>query len=235
MAFNNRLLDRLEPGSSAAFFSEATLESTGLEDRIDDAGELPKVVFPATAVISLLAEASPSRAVELATVGSEGFVGIPVALGASRFPSGQYAQTQVPGAVWTIPRKRFTALMDEWLDFRALMWRSIQAYQSQLARQVVCNALHNVDQRISRWLLVTADRAYSDEFPMTQEFLSQMLGVRRATVNSAAQRLQNAGVISYKRGVMRILDRSGLAAQSCDCYRVLRIHFEELLGPRPDR
>lgn len=230
MAFHNQLLDRLPAPVAEAFAESATLSSHDLYYRIDDDGLLPTVAFPVDSVISLLTKTLDGHAVELATVGSEGFVSIQVALGADRFPRGEYAQIQVPGALWTVESQFFRAMMVDHPAFASIVFRYAQAYQAQLAQQVACNALHAVDQRVARWLLVTADRARSAEFPLTQEFLSEMLGVRRATVNTVARNLQAAGVIEYARGRLRILDRSALEERTCSCYRDMNERVAEIFG-----
>ena len=110
------------------------------------------------------------------------------------------------------------------------MNRYTQALISMIARAVACNALHSVEQRGSRWLLTTHDRVGADEFILTQEFLAQMLGVTRASVNEVARRLQDVGAINYTRGRVAILDRRTLESRSCECYRVVRNEFDRLLG-----
>jgi CRP-like cAMP-binding protein len=108
--------------------------------------------------------------------------------------------------------------------------RYTQAFLSQIAQSAACNQLHPIDRRCARWLLMSHDRVPGDEFPVTQEFLAQMLGVRRATVTSAASILQRAGFVRYHRGRVRIVDREGLESASCECYRVMRAEYERLIG-----
>ena len=109
--------------------------------------------------------------------------------------------------------------------------RYTQALMSMIARAVACNALHSVQQRACRWLLITHDRIHEDEFLLTQEFLSQMLGVSRASVNEVARQLQEAGAIDYSRGRVAVLNRPELESRSCECYRVIRSEFDNLLQP----
>jgi CRP-like cAMP-binding protein len=111
-----------------------------------------------------------------------------------------------------------------------LVQRSTQAMISQIAQSTVCNHLHSVEQRTCRWLLMSHDRVGADDFPLTQEFLAQMLGVRRPTVTAVAGVLQKAGLIGYHRGRMTVLDRKGLEAASCECYRAVRKELHRLLG-----
>src|SRR5204863_5318248 len=116
--------------------------------------------------------------------------------------------------------------------FRDLVQHYTQAFFAQVSQQVACNGLHSVQERCARWLLLTHDRVGADEFPLTQEFLAQMLGVRRASVTVAAGALQRAGFIRFRRGRLTVLDREGLEGSSCECYRVIRGEFERLLGDR---
>ncbi len=230
MAYGNSLLDRLDADASASLFSDLELVDYALLDRLDDDGAIEHVVFPASVVVSLLTRSENGGPIELVTVGNEGFIGVPVLLGADSFLPGEFAQCQVPGSAWRLERARFEALLEENRAVWQLMAKYVQAYQSLLARQVLCNLLHGVDQRVARWLLVTGDRAHSAEFPLTQDFLSEMLGVRRASVNVAERRLQADGLIEYGRGRMRLLDRPGLELLACRCYSVMNERFDQLLN-----
>jgi CRP-like cAMP-binding protein len=111
-----------------------------------------------------------------------------------------------------------------------LLHRYTQALLAQAAQGVACNRLHSIEQRFCRWMLMTQDRVGRDSFPLTQEFIAQMLGVRRAGVSVVASTIQKAGLIAYQRGTMRILDRAGLEAASCECYRVIREEYERVFG-----
>ena len=166
--------------------------------------------------------------VEVATIGNEGIVGIPAFLGAQGMGARDVYQVQVPGQVVAMEAREFLkATRRE--PLRGLVQRYAQALFSQVTQQVACNGLHSVEERCSRWMLLTHDRVGSDEFPLTQEFLAQMLGVRRASVSMAAGILQSAGFIRYSRGQVAIIDREGLENASCDCYRVIRTEFDRLL------
>jgi CRP-like cAMP-binding protein len=123
----------------------------------------------------------------------------------------------------------FSALANQGGVLQGLLQRYTQALFSQIAQSSACNRLHTIDQRCARWLLQTHDRVSSDEFPLTQEFLAQMLGVQRSSVNGAAGALQERGVIRYSRGVITILDREGLEAAACECYRVIAGEFARLI------
>lgn len=146
--------------------------------------------------------------VEIATVGNEGMVGIPVLLGADCAPA--ETLVQVPGDAVRMKADVFKSQVIPGSPTHNLLLRYTQALMSQLSQSVACNRLHSVEERCCRWLLQTRDRVESDEFPMTQEFLSQMLGVRRASVSEVAAILQKAGLIRYQREKMKIIDQKGL-------------------------
>ena len=129
-----------------------------------------------------------------------------------------------------MPADRFQEAIRRNGAFAAVIHRYTQGLFNQVAQTAACNRLHPIGERCARWLLMTHDRAGTERFPLTQEFMAQMLGVRRATVTVAAGMLQQAGLISYRRGVITVVDRAGLEAASCECYRVIRDEFDRLLG-----
>jgi CRP-like cAMP-binding protein len=185
--------------------------------------------FPTSAVLSMISQVDGAAAVEVATIGREGMAGLPVFLGVSASPNTIFAQ--IPGAAL---RMRAEQLCDVLAGDGALhrqLHRYIQATMVQLSQNVACNRLHSTEERAARWLLMTADRVGAERFPLTQDFLAQMLGVRRATVSITAGLLHNAGLISYKRGVITVDDRAGLEDAACDCYGIVRDEFQELAKP----
>jgi CRP-like cAMP-binding protein len=186
------------------------------------------VYFPEMGVGSIVTILDDGTETEVATVGQEGMLGLPAFLGMALAPHKVF--WQVVGTAWRLPvetlrdeRQRGGAL-SETLSLYA------QAFFTQLAQSATCNRRHQVQQRCVWWLLNAHDRVDGDEFELTQKFLSQMLGVRRAGVTVAAGALQRAGLIRYARGWVRILDREGLEATCCECYRLVREEFERLLG-----
>jgi CRP-like cAMP-binding protein len=183
--------------------------------------------FPESGVVSLVGVTKEGNAVEVATVGNEGMIGIPLFLGAETM-LGQ-AFSQVPGAAFRIKAKPFRELAMRG-KFHEILNLYTQALFTQVAQSAACNRLHLTEERFARWLLMTHDRVGRDEFPLTQDFLSQMLGVRRATVSQIASRFQNAGLISYSRGIMTVLERDKIEQEGCECYGVIRAEFERLLG-----
>jgi CRP-like cAMP-binding protein len=186
--------------------------------------------FPEDGVISLVGVTQEGTAVEVATIGNEGMVGVPLFLGAERV-IGQ-AFSQVPGAAFRLKAELFQTFSAKG-KFHQVMNLYTQALFTQVAQSAACNRLHLTEERFARWLLLTHDRVAKDVFPLTQDFISQMLGVRRATVSQIAARFQNEGLISYSRGVMTIVDRKGVEQEACECYSIIRADFERLLG-RPE-
>ncbi len=141
------------------------------------------------------------------------------------------ALVQIAGSALRIRTASLHAVATELPALRQLGFRFLQAAMAQVAQSTACNAIHSLQKRAARWLLVAQDRADGDGFPLTQEFLSNMLGVRRPGVTEAAGLLQDAGLISYSRGRVRIIDRPGLERASCDCYRLVRNEYDRLLAP----
>jgi CRP-like cAMP-binding protein len=227
----NRLLDALPVPDRERLRASLVRESVEIKQPLMESGrEIRNIYFPLTAVTSLLTLMEDGASVEIATVGNEGMVGAPVFLGAESLGSRDLAQVQVPGEVLRLDARAFREEARDGRVFRSVVERYVQAYLRQVSQQVACNGLHSVEERCSRWILLTHDRVGEDEFPLTQEFLSQMLGVRRASVTVAAGMLRNAGFIRFDRGRVRILDRRGLEEASCECYGIIRQEFDRLLA-----
>lgn len=182
------------------------------------------VYFVLIGVVSLLAELDGEQVVEVATVGDEGIVGLPVFLGAG--PPTERASVQVAGRALRMTADRLRhaiAIVDG--PLQATLQRYTQAMFTQLARNAACNRAHTVRQRCARWMLMTADRMHADAFDLTQEFLAHMLAVRRASVSAVAAALADDGCIRYSRGRISILDHDRLQANACECYLVIRDTF----------
>ncbi|KJH73419.1 Crp/Fnr family transcriptional regulator [Aliterella atlantica] len=186
------------------------------------------VYFPLVGVCSLLSLTSKGELIEVATIGNEGMVGLPVFLGANQIPG--IAIVQVPGEALRMRAEDLQTQVTPGTVLYELLHRYTQALFNLIAQSALCNRVHSIEQRCCRWLLLTHDRVGGDEFPLTHEFLSQMLGVRRAGVSEVASRLQNAGFMSYRYGKIVILDRNGLEATSCECYETIKAEFERLIG-----
>lgn len=200
---------------------------------LDRGGRIDTVYFPDNAVVSLVTTMDDGTAFEVANIGNEGIVGVAAYLGVENLGARERYQVEVPGQARAMDAATFVeaAARD---PLRSLVQRYIQAQFVQVAQRMACVAFHSIPERCSRWLLLTHDRVGNREFPLTQEFLAQMLGVRRASVSVAAGALQDAGLIRYSRGRVTILDREGLENAACECYGVIRSELERLL-PFPGR
>ena len=203
--------------------------SLPLKDILYEAnGPIPHVFFPLNGVVSLVIIMDGGFSLEVGIIGNEGMVGTPVFLGSQSSPT--RAISQVPGDALRMETKVFQEEMRRSGALYGLVQRYTQAMINQISQSTVCNHRHSVEKRMCRWLLMSHDRVGTDEFPLTHEFLAQMLGVRRPTVTAAAGILQNAGLISYHRGRVTVLDRKGMEAASCECYGVVAEELDRLLG-----
>ena len=187
---------------------------------------LSHVYFPTTAIISLLHVLENGASAEIAVVGNEGLVGISLFMGGESTPS--RAVVQSAGKGFRLPAQ---AMKDEFNRGGAvlhLLLRYTQALITQMSQTAVCNRHHSLDQQLCRWLLLSLDRLEGSELVMTQELISNMLGVRREGVTEAALHLQSAGLIKYSRGRISVLDRSGIEKRSCECYGVVKKEYDRL-------
>jgi CRP-like cAMP-binding protein len=188
------------------------------------------VYFIETGVASVVGVMSDGSAVETATIGCEGMVGLPLFHGVDRTASQCFCQ--VPGESWRMRAGDFQEELRRNAPLMSILGRYTEALFIQVAQSSACNRVHAMRARCARWLLQTHDRVGTDRFQLTQRFLAQMLGVRRATVTEAAGSLQDARLIDYKMGTIRILDRQGLEAAACECYLIIRREIERLLEGR---
>ena len=189
---------------------------------------ITSVVFPLSGALSLLA-AADEAVLEVALVGREGMIGLPVVLGTA-VGLNMRVTVQVPGTALRLSADLLRAELERNAAFRALLLRYAQALFSQVMQSAICNRLHPVEERLARWLLMTRDRADDDELPLTQEFISLMLGVRRPGVTVAAGVLHKAGLIRCSYGRITVTARERLEASACGCYRIVREQYERLLG-----
>jgi len=187
---------------------------------IDADGALDRVYFPESCVVSLSTVFSDGTAVDMATIGREGCTGVQAVLGAE--VSSVRMLTQIPGTAMRMSRRAFGWAMDSVPGFKGLMYGYAQAFLDQALVSGACNAAHKLNQRLARWLLTTNDRSDGDTLPMTQTLLAEMLGVQRPTMTNALGEFERAGLIAGARRQITILDRDGLAAESCECYQRLR-------------
>jgi len=184
------------------------------------------VYFPQDGIISLLAVMQQGNAIETATIGNEGALGLLAGLGPRRAHS--RAAVQIAGSALRIPVARFRAAAEQSTPIRNAIGRYGEMLLIQVQQTAACNALHAVEARLSRWLLQARDRLGSNTLRLTHEFLSQMLGVRRTTVTVVANMLQQAGLIRYHRGHIEIVDRPGLEARACECYEAIRRQIDQV-------
>jgi CRP-like cAMP-binding protein len=188
--------------------------------------ELQYVHFPTNSVISLLTDLEDGTGMEVGLVGREGMVGVSAFLGGTET---KVATLQHQGAAL---RLRVAKLKEEFSKGGAMqnaLLRYTHVLMAQISQSVVCNARHNVEGRLARWLLMFHDRVESNEFELTQDFMANMLGVRRASVTEVANNLQEMKLIRYHRGHFTILDRTGLEAFTCECYPVVKEKFDDFL------
>jgi CRP-like cAMP-binding protein len=191
---------------------------------------LTHVYFPTTAIVSLLYVMENGASAEIAVVGNDGLVGISLFMGGESTPSRAVVQSAGQGF-----RLQAQLMKDEFNragHVLHLLLRYTQALITQMAQTAVCNRHHSLDQQLCRWLLLSLDRLRTNELAMTQELIANMLGVRREGVTEAALELQEAGLISYARGHIKVLDRPGLEKRTCECYAVVKREYDRLLPER---
>lgn len=196
----------------------------------ESGSQLRHVYFPTTAIVSLLYQMADGASAEIAVVGNEGIIGISLFMGGETTPS--RAVVQSAGHAYQL---RGNSLKEEFTQGGAmqhLLLRYTQALITQMAQTAVCNRHHSLDQQLCRWLLLSLDRLSGNELIMTQELIANMLGVRREGVTEAAGNLQAAGLITYARGHITVVDRPGLEARTCECYAVVKRESDRLLPNR---
>ncbi|MDR6859535.1 Crp/Fnr family transcriptional regulator [Variovorax guangxiensis] len=224
----NHLIELLPRGDRLKFLSICEEVQLLLEDVLCLPGDAtPYVYFPIDGFISLVATTDGRPALEVGMVGCEGMVGAHVALGVLTAPL--RAVVQGPGSSWRISSKAFQSELAASKAFQRVMDRYVCVLMAQLTTSAACLRFHEIGPRLARWLLMSQDRAHSDSFRMTHEFLAYMLGVRRVGVTAAAVVLQQNGLIEYTRGDLRVLDRAGLEAAACGCYASDRKGYADLL------
>src|SRR6202165_6053907 len=193
----------------------------------ESGGQLRYVYFPTTSILSLLYVMEDGASAEIAIVGNEGILGISLFMGGETTPS--RAVVQSAGHAFRLKAELLKTEFGRFGPTMHLLLRYTQALITQMAQTAVCNRHHSVDQQLCRWLLLSLDRLQTNELSMTQELIANMLGVRREGVTEAAGKLQDAGLIRYRRGSISVLDRPGLEARVCECYQVVKTEFDRLL------
>ena len=226
---DNRLLALLSAQDYHALASHLELVPLDIKEIIAERGQpIRYIYFPCTAVLSVLALMLDGQAVEVGTIGNEGFSGLDVLVGGDL--ATETAICQIKGKALRMPMADFNRATDGDTPLRRVTLRYLQAYLSMVSQSVACNRLHNVEARFARWVLMTHDRVLGDDFYLTQEFLASMLGVHRPTISLVAGAFQQAGMIRYNRGHMTILKREALEDICCECYDVVNEQFERTLG-----
>ena len=214
-------------------YERLMLQCTRVELRLRDVLIAPRVPIPhvyflQSGVASVIVEGVEGAGIEAAAVGFEGFVGLPVLLGATSTTNRVFVQ--VAGHGWRLPAEAFRAFVDATPALRHVLLRYSQYYIDEVSQSVACNARHNLEQRCARWLLMTNDRVHGSAFDLTHDFLALMLGVHRPAASLAMGAHQRAGLIHYSRGHIEVLDRKRLEETACSCYRITRAALEQLLG-----
>jgi len=197
-------------------------------ETIYNAGDAVRYVyFPAGAVVSLISMTQDGNTIEVAVVGDEGIVGASAVLGARRTP--YIAAVQIGGEALRIKADVLRKEFQKSQTLQEMLLCYVHLMLTQVIQSAVCNHFHSAQQRLSRWLLLTSDRARTDILPLTQEFISHMLGTPRTSVTTIAKEMQDAGLISYSRGQITLLDRASLKATACECYQVVSRAFNGFL------
>jgi CRP-like cAMP-binding protein len=226
----NRLLASLPAADHRRLFAILEPVSLPFQHVLLKPGQpLEKIYFPGNGVFSITQIMKNGRTLEVATVGNEGFIGINALFDGERWLAGALVKAPDDHAQ-VMSVSAFQREMNRGGPFSNIINRYAQGFVAFLMQSVACNAVHSVEQRCARWLLTTRDRVGRNDFPMTQELLAVMLGVRRPSVTIAVNALQRAGLIEYGHKRLLILDRPGLEATSCECYAVVKKFFARLLA-----
>jgi CRP-like cAMP-binding protein len=225
----NRLLAALPEAERERLLPNMELASLTLGQVIyESGGQMSHVYFPTNSIISLLYLMANGTTAEIGVTGYEGMVGISLFMGGDTTPNRAVAQSA--GNAYKMKAKALQTEFVKGGTFQQLLLRYTQALITQISQTAVCNRLHSIDQQLCRWLLLSYDRLPSDKLVMTQNLISNMLGVRREGITIAARHLQEQGVITYVRGTITLLDRPRLEATVCECYQVVKNEYDRLLS-----
>jgi CRP-like cAMP-binding protein len=229
LQLKNRILTALPPDEYELLFPH--MEHVHLPHGqvvIQHSQPIRDVYFPNDALISLVTQLADGSSVEAAMAGREGMAGLPVVLGADSTPI--QAVVQIPGTAIKVKARVIRDAFNRGGVLQSRLLSYAHALFIEAAQSAACNAHHHLDARLARWLLTSSDAIESEDLPLTQEFIATMMGVRRAGVTCAALTLREAGLIDYNRGHIKILDRNGLEAVACECYRAIEEQFKTLMG-----
>jgi CRP-like cAMP-binding protein len=226
----NRLLAALPDTEFRTLLPQLEFVKLPLGEVLYESGKpIRHVYFPTSAIVSILYELKDGESAEIAIVGNEGIVGISLFMGGVSSPS--RAVVQSAGTGFRVKADFFKAEFDRSLPLMHLLLRFTQAFIIQMSLTAVCNRHHSIDKQLCRWLLLSLDRLVGNELVMTQDLIANMLGVRREGVSLEALKLQKAGLITYTRGRITVIDRPGLEERSCECYSVVKKEYDRLLPP----
>ncbi len=226
---SNRLLGRLPRIERNRLIAQCDQVHLQESDVLEERGErIRHVYFPVDSFVSLITPVDDHAGFEVGIVGSEGMLGISLALDVDVAP--QRALVQGSGSALRMTKTAFTSELKGSAPLRRLLDRYLYVLMSQSAQAGACTRFHLLEARLARWLLMTHDRSPGNEFHLTQEFLGYMLGMRRVGINKAARALQAMGFISYSRGTISVLDRAGLEAAACECYHIDCDAYATVLG-----
>ena len=227
-ASRNRLLAALPEAEFAQLAPLFRREQLELRQTIHEYDKpVERVYFPESAAVSIVGVTSSGAAAQSAIIGNEGFVGLPIFLGADRMAAQTFCQ--IPGDAVSLSADDFRRAIARGGRLPVLLGRYTQALFTFMSQSSACGHAHELRQRCARWLLLTHDRVGANDFPLTQVFLAQMLGVRRAAVTEIAAALQREGYIVYSYGRITVRDRHGLESAACECYRVIRREIDRLI------
>ncbi|MEH1776698.1 Crp/Fnr family transcriptional regulator [Nostoc sp.] len=225
----NKLLAALSTSDYQRLVPHLKLVSLSTRQVIYESKEpITQVYFPQHGVVSLVTNMKNGSMMEVGVVSNEGMLGIPIILGGKTTTTKAFVQ--VSGAAMQMDAGVLQTEFNQGGAIQNLLLRYVQAAYTELAQGCACNRFHTLEERLARWLLTLSDRLESEDFPLTQEFIAQMLGVRRSGVTVAANTLSRTGMIRYQRGYISILNREDLEATSCECYQVIQDEFARLLG-----
>ncbi len=232
MTIENRLLKAFPPALSEKLAPALQRVSLERGKRLHEPGEIIRdLYFPLDCVLSITITLSDGTTAETGLVGNREVIGINAFMGGRETTQTTYI-VQVAGSAMKINAQILREEFDRNQELRDVMLRYTQAFIAQISQTTACNSLHKLDQRFARWLLEVHDRVEGDDLGLTHEFIADMLGVRRAGVTQAAQKLQESGLIYYNRGRIHIVDRPGLEAYACECFHTVKGEYNRLLGTR---
>ena len=229
---SNLLLSMLPDADYQLMLSHMELVETPLHLKLCERDQpIQYAYFPLVGAHSILATMQDGEQVEVGTVGFEGISTTDLILGSD--VAIETNVCQIPGTALRMPAEAFQQMTAGDTALRRVASRYLQAYLSMVSQNAACNRLHDIERRLAKWLLMSHDRMHRQDFAITQEYVAAMLGVHRPTVSGAAGVLQRAGIIDYRRGNIRVLDRQSLEKASCECYGIVQKHFERIVGRCP--